>query len=274
MGSPPEPADGRPRRRRPWGLLALAGVFIAFGVSEALGTQGTLAESSLQDADRASSGETGTVEPGGGGNAPTAPGPGYDSLPGYPPLPLPGDTPGDGGANDPPDDPVTPPPPPPPPPPPRPNPPSRPLLITNDRGKALFTLPALGAGRARARCVTVKYRGPHAARVHLFATRWGTGLDRYLKLTVTRGTARGRHAGSCKGFKPDAQDYVGAGRGVLFRGRLAAFPKTAEAAARARGSSAWQDGESHTYRVRVVITSTNAAQGRSASFDLVWQALS
>ena len=101
MGSPPEPADGRPRRRRPWGLLALAGVFVAFGVSEALGTQGTLAESSLQDPDRASSGETRTVEPGGGGNAPTAPGPSYDSAPGYPPLALPDDTPGDGGANQP-----------------------------------------------------------------------------------------------------------------------------------------------------------------------------
>ena len=170
MGSPPEPADGRPRRRRPWGLLALAGVFVAFGVSEALGTQGTLAESSLQDPDRASSGETRTVEPGGGGNAPTAPGPSYDSAPGYPPLALPDDTPGDGGANHPPDDPI---PPPPPPPPRRPNPPSRPLLVTNDRGKALFTLPALGAGRARARCVTVKYRGPHAARVHLFARAGG-----------------------------------------------------------------------------------------------------
>jgi hypothetical protein len=120
----------------------------------------------------------------------------------------------------------------------------------------------------------VSYRGPRVASVQLFASRFGTGLDRYLELTVTRGTTRATHAGTCKNFKPDAEDYVGAGRGVLFRGRLTEFPKTAEAAARRRGPGAWQDGESHTYRFRMAIVSTNAAQGRSASFDLVWQARS
>jgi hypothetical protein len=187
--------------------------------------------------------------------------------------PDPDDTPGDGFADDQPDDP-DPTPPPPPPPPPSPDPPSRPLLVSNDRGKALFSVPSLGAGRAKTRCVTLRYRGPSAARVHLFASRFGTGLDRYLKLTVTRGTTSATRAGTCKGFRPDAQDYVGAGRGVLFRGHLTAFPKTAEAAAHRPGSRPWQDGESHTYRFRVAIVSTDAAQGRSASFDLVWQARS
>jgi hypothetical protein len=111
--------------------------------------------------------------------------------------------------------------------------------------------------------VTVTYHGPRPVPVRLYASRSGTGLDQYLKLTVTRGRARSTPDGRCTAFKRDA---------LVFRGRLAAFPSTYEAAARRRPQGAWKNGESHTFRFRVRLVSTNAAQGQSVNFAFFWQA--
>lgn len=144
-------------------------------------------------------------------------------------------------------------------------------LVTNVGGRALFQLPKLIPGRVTARCVTVAYRGPRRARVHLFATRRTTALDPYVTLTVTRGRGRPTRTGACGKFRPDARNYVGAGKGVLFRGKLSTFPRTLKVAARRRGPAAWRKRESHTYRFQVAIAPTNAARGRSSRFNLVWQ---
>ncbi len=157
-----------------------------------------------------------------------------------------------------------PPPPPPddpgPPPPPH---PARPILVDSDRGQALFTFPQLGAGRSVTRCITVTYRGPAPSPVRLFAPRVEGELAHFLKVEVARGTARSTERGRCLGFKRDAR---------LFQGRLDDFPTTYEEATARRRLPAWRSNESHTYRFRVRLASSNAAQGLSAGFDFAWEA--
>ncbi len=276
---PVENKRGFRRKQRPWGLLAFVSVLVAFGVSEALGARGALAPSSIQGS--ASEARETPEAPDGAEPVLTAPAPDPEPAPNGPSGTSPDIRPDDDYdyPDDVPDDPgpdPTPPPPPPPPPapdpPPEPEPPRRPVLVSNDGGQALFSFPSLGADRVMERCVTVKYTGPRDAEVHLFAPRWGTGLDRYLRMTVTRGTSLATQGGPCTAFNPDAQSYAGAGPGVLYSGRLAGFPETLEAADGAHGPATWQSGESHTYRVRVAIVSANAAQGKSTNFELVWQA--
>lgn len=148
----------------------------------------------------------------------------------------------------------------------------RPVLVTNLARRAIISMRKLAPDRATARCLRVSYRGPRRARVHLFATPGTAALSRYVMLTVTRGRMPATKNGVCKRFVPDAKNHVGAGRGVLFSGRLNTFPKTLKVAARRRGPQAWRNKESHAYRFVVTLVSTNAAQGLAANFNLVWQA--
>jgi hypothetical protein len=150
-----------------------------------------------------------------------------------------------------------------------------PILISNDGGKALFTLPQAGAGNTVARCITIKYKGSKPAHVRFYATRGGTGLDRYIQLTVTRGKSSTSTRASCAGFTADTKSYVGAGKGITYDGLLSdlgsTFGSTHDDPTAATPES-WTNGETHTYKIAITIASTNAAQGLTASFDFIWQA--
>ena len=91
---------------------------------------------------------------------------------------------------------------PPPPPPPPPSQPAEPAASRHERPwqGALHAPPRRRSSESTVRDGEVPGPAPHAVRV--FATRWGTGLDRYLKLTVTRGTAARPTPGAARASSP------------------------------------------------------------------------
>jgi hypothetical protein len=286
-GTETPPALTRARWQHRSIVLMLA-LLVAFGVSEALGARQAFVPSAPAPEERLASQSRGldagrgpdgsALGPGlGSGNG--GPGGGKGNPGGLGAAGGAGDAgsngngsgggSGNGSGGDPPRPSSPPPPSPPPSPPTGQRPPARPHLTLADGGTALFTIPNAAAGRKVARCVTVTYKGPRPARVRLYAKSSGT-LAPYLQVVLKRGRAAPGHG--CAGFRRDAADYVGRGRGILFRGRLADFPSTFEAASGSAATPAWKHRESHVYRFKVRIVSANAAQGRSATFNLIWQA--
>jgi hypothetical protein len=129
-----------------------------------------------------------------------------------------------------------------------------------------LSLPNAGPGDVAESYVTVRYRGERPAEIRLFGTTEGTGLDRYLALTITRGRGTG------PGFVPDAADHLGLGPGVVFHGRLADLPDDA-AHALTDPHGPWVGPETWTYRLRVRMTGANAAQGLTAAQTFSWTAV-
>jgi hypothetical protein len=123
--------------------------------------------------------------------------------------------------------------------------------------------------------VTITYTGTVPVRVRLYGSRTTNGLDQYVNLTITRGRRNATSSASCAGFQPDAQDYLGAGPGVLFDGTFAGFPTTYEATADeppGSGAETWTKNESHTYRFRVEVQDDQAAQGLWLTQAFTWEA--
>jgi hypothetical protein len=139
----------------------------------------------------------------------------------------------------------------------------QPVYLAETDSGTMFSLPALSPGQTVTRYATVSSGGSAPSAVRLFATISGTGLQRFLTLTVTRGT------GDADAFVPDA-DRGGAGPGVVFQGRLSRFPTTWEKGIDAGGS--WATGEAHVYRFEVTLSDRSAAQGLSAGADFRWEA--
>lgn len=137
-------------------------------------------------------------------------------------------------------------------------------LTSDGGGKALFPLVKAEPGATTTSYTSLTYGGTLPASVRLHGSLSGTGLARFLTVTVTRGTGRER------GFVPDATDYTGGGSGVLYRGTLAAFPEDFEGGVVDPG--VWQPGETHAYRFEVTLSDDPAAAGRSASADFLWEA--
>jgi hypothetical protein len=186
---------------------------------------------------------------------------------------------GNGNTNPPPTPPTppTPPSPPSPPsnPPPTPGYDGPPKLTRSDGGHALFKLPNAAAGKTVSRCVTITYHGNPSARVRLYGTPNGTGLENYIDLKVIRGTSTSATQGSCTGFAADSTNYLGEGSGVIFDDVLSAFPATFEATQDEPAQAdreRWTNGEKHTYRFEVRLRSDNGAQGLSVDMDFHWQA--
>jgi len=142
---------------------------------------------------------------------------------------------------------------------------SAPALESSRGGSAVLLLPDGAPGDDATSYVEVR-AGSAPAAVRLFGATEGTGLDRYLRLTVTRGSGRG------SAFVPDAPDHLGVGPGVLYRGSLAEFPDDLRSAIADPGG-AWADGEAHTYRFHVRLRGGNAAQGLTASQSFRWAAV-
>ena len=207
--------------------------------------------------------------PGGSGGAPVY---GLDQPPAPPPPPPP--------APQPPPPPAPQPPPPPPPSPvapPAPPPPSSATgakLVRNDRGSALIVLNNARPGQTASSCVTITYRGSKPVRMKLYGARTGSGLDQFVELTVTRGTSRATTPKSCAGFASDSRNYLGAGRGVVFKGLISQFPKTWSAARYdpAGGTAEkWTKGEARAFRFNVRVVDNQAAMGLWLTQKFSWQ---
>ena len=126
----------------------------------------------------------------------------------------------------------------------------------NDRGRAMFRLNDMKPGVTKKRCIRVIYAGKVPARVRLYGTTSGRGLDRYLDVVITRGWARRDEFPSCRTFVPDRTNYARLGKGVVFVGTLEGLPDSWASAmddATSRALRPWLGGQSHVYRIAVTL---------------------
>jgi hypothetical protein len=100
---------------------------------------------------------------------------------------------------------------------------------------------------------TIRYGDTAPAQIRIFGDVHGTGLARFLRVTVTSGTGRG---GS---FAP---------RAVVFEGTLAQMPETFGNGS--ADTTVIHQDEVRTYRVAVTLLDENAAQGLTASATFTW----
>lgn len=151
----------------------------------------------------------------------------------------------------------------------------QPTLTLDDAGRALVHLADAEPGDLDTACVTVTYDGRVPARIRLHGSTTGTGLDRFLQVTITRGRLPQNSSPSCEGFEPDETDHIGAGPGVIYQGTLDRFPDDPASAhidPTPSSPAAWTDGEAHAYRVAVLLADQNTAQGLNATQAFAWSA--
>ena len=147
-------------------------------------------------------------------------------------------------------------------------------IADDDAGGAVVSLADADGGQSATGCIEVHYTGSLPAEVRLTGSATGT-LANQLDLTITRGTGASGFPG-CGSFSPDATDYLGAGAGVIYSGKLGALPAVwSSAVLDPPGASqeTWTTGEKHVYRIRVAVPTDGAAQGLTASTaQLAWEA--
>jgi hypothetical protein len=97
-------------------------------------------------------------------------------------------------------------------------------ISDNDDGAALLSLTSARPGASATRCISVTYSGGLPATVRHYANVTGS-LASSLTLKVTRGSGTSSF-GSCSGFTADGTDYIGAGAGVIYSGKLSQYPST------------------------------------------------
>ena len=135
-----------------------------------------------------------------------------------------------------------------------------PAIVSSSEGA--LTLDGAAPGTSAIEYVTV--RTPSAAAgVELTTAVSGTGLDRFLRITVVRGSGTGAS------FRPDSADHADLGPGVLYEGTVAGLRATSLV----DPGGTWTAEEAHSYRIVGTLDDTNAAQGLTASVDLAWTAL-
>jgi hypothetical protein len=152
---------------------------------------------------------------------------------------------------------------------------SRPTLTLSNGRAPILRLENARPSAGDTGCVIVSYAGRSAASVRLYGRTIGTGLDRHMTLTITRGTMPISSSGSCRSFAPDSTNYLGAGTGVVFRGTLRRFADSASegyADPTPASPELWQPGESHAYKLVVALAAANAAQGLRAEQTFTWTA--
>jgi hypothetical protein len=133
-----------------------------------------------------------------------------------------------------------------------------PVSVSTGSG-TMFSLPTLAPGETVTRYATVTAAGSPAA-VRLYARVSGSGLDRFLSLTVTRGAA------GTEGFASASA----AGSGIVYSGTLADFPRTWEGGIDLGLTSS--DRDETTYRFEITLSRAAAARGRTAGADFEWEA--
>jgi hypothetical protein len=135
-------------------------------------------------------------------------------------------------------------------------------LLDDDAGSALFDELNLSPGDVKRNCIAVSHRGPNPpTEVRLHGTSGGTGLDRYLDMTIEAGS--GGRMGDCTGFT-----------GVpLYKGTLAGFTREhADFSSGLLTPFPTATPSTSTFRFTFVAGDDPTAQGRTASATLTWEA--
>ncbi|MGY1856171.1 hypothetical protein [Modestobacter sp. SYSU DS0290] len=142
------------------------------------------------------------------------------------------------------------------------------VVLSDDAGGTMFTIPDLKRGGTGTRCITVTSTGTVPASVRMYVTGRSdsNGLADALRLTVRIGTGGGY--ADCAGFRSNASVYDGT---------LAAFP--ADRWADGRGdwtTSGDPAGDQRTYEITYTlpVNSPGRVQGGSATVTFVWEAQS
>lgn len=134
-------------------------------------------------------------------------------------------------------------------------------LATNGGHAPMFQAPNMRPGVVASRCVTLTTSGTSTALAGVFSQVTGTGLDRYLTLTIERGPTIPAGYPSCAGFEPDTANTLGLGSGVLYRGALDGVPSTEAGAL--MDPTVWPAHSSATYRFTLQVADDRAAEGLS-----------
>ena len=139
------------------------------------------------------------------------------------------------------------------------------VYITDDTGgQAMLSMRNGAPGSSATSYATIGYGGTLPASVRLYGRTSGTGLARFLTLTITRGM------GAEGAFVPDPVDYAGAGPGVVYSGTLADLPGSYDAGVVDPG--AWSRGDSHAFRFVVTLTDDARAMGLVADSNFRFEA--
>ncbi len=139
------------------------------------------------------------------------------------------------------------------------------VYISSDSGgQAMLSMPNGNPGSAATSYTTISYGGTLPASVRFYGRTSGTGLARFLTLTITRGM------GAEGAFVPDPVDYAGAGPGVVYSGKLADLPGTYDAGV--VDPATWAAGESHSFLFVVTLTDDAQAMGLSADSSFHFEA--
>lgn len=130
----------------------------------------------------------------------------------------------------------------------------RPMLVDDDGGRPMFTVPALAPGKTFTRCIRVTYRG-RGARLRLTGDIGGSGLAEQLRLRIERGSGGGYD--SCSGFRGTAI-YDGSVDSLRGNG--------------ARVAHDLKPGDEPTYRFTVSAPHDLAADALTATAAFTWEA--
>ena len=147
-------------------------------------------------------------------------------------------------------------------------------LSDNDVNGAIYdwTGAKPGAANAIEKCITVSYDGDLASDVKLYIPEAVGALAQYVNLKIEAGTDPTPTFGACGG------DFTPVAAPALWDGTLQGFRAahngwTGGKDTTPAGETEWTNGDTVTYRVRVEIQDTNAAQGlNTGTHRLVWEA--
>jgi hypothetical protein len=150
------------------------------------------------------------------------------------------------------------------------------VLSENDGGQAMLSLANAALGASDTSCIRTSYGGTLPSSVRHYATVTGA-LAPDLTLRVTRGSGAGTFD-SCTGFSADAANYIGAGAGVIYDGKLSGYPTSTAAAivdpSDTGGPETWSAGETHDYKFQITLDNDPAASGLAATATFTWEAAS
>jgi hypothetical protein len=147
------------------------------------------------------------------------------------------------------------------------------VVVKNDNNTTNTALPASTAmkpGDSTSECLNVTYAGSLPAQVRIYHNSTNTSLERYVKLTVTRGTLSSPNGTSCDSFVPATAD------GAIYSGNLDALPTTYDSGVSDSSEPVWSPGDitpnTRAYKLTAIIEDTNEAQGLNMQNTITWEA--
>ncbi len=147
-------------------------------------------------------------------------------------------------------------------------------LSDNDSGAVLLSLAGAKPGNSSTGCIKVTYTGSLDSTVRLYSTVAG-GLAPYLTVTIIRGTDSSPSFPTCTNFTADPTNYIGSGPGVIFSDVLSNLPGSYGAGLvdpTAGAPATWSTNATHSYKFVISLNNNAAAQGLSATANIVWEA--